>query len=56
MVFVGPHRAGIGDDIIEQGMRIDCASAHIDRKQDEFAGASEDAWNRTLEFIEHHGR
>jgi len=28
----------------------------FDRKQDEFAGASEDAWNRTLEFIEHHGR
>ena len=28
----------------------------FDRKQDEFAGASEDAWNRTLEFIDHHGR
>jgi len=28
----------------------------FDRKQDEFAGASEDAWSRTLEFIEHHGR
>ena len=28
----------------------------FDRKQEEFAGASEDAWNRTLEFIEHHGR
>ena len=28
----------------------------LDRKQDEFAGASEDAWNRTLEFIDHHGR
>jgi carboxymethylenebutenolidase len=27
----------------------------FDRKQDEFAGASEDAWNRTLEFIERHG-
>jgi carboxymethylenebutenolidase len=26
----------------------------FDRKQDEFAGASEDAWNRTLEFIERH--
>jgi carboxymethylenebutenolidase len=28
----------------------------FDRKQDEFAGASEDAWNRTLEFIERHGK
>ena len=27
----------------------------FDRKQDEFAGASEDAWKRTLEFIERHG-
>ena len=28
----------------------------FDRKQEEFAGASEDAWNRTLEFIERHGK
>jgi carboxymethylenebutenolidase len=28
----------------------------FDRKQDEFAGASEDAWNRTLEFVERHGK
>ena len=28
----------------------------FDRKQDEFAGASEDAWNRTLELIERHGK
>ena len=28
----------------------------FDRKQNEFAGASEDAWNRTLEFIERHGK
>jgi carboxymethylenebutenolidase len=27
----------------------------FDRKQEEFAEASEDAWRRTLEFIEHHG-
>jgi carboxymethylenebutenolidase len=26
----------------------------FDRKQDEFAEASDDAWRRTLEFIEHH--
>ena len=28
----------------------------FDRKQEEFAGASEDAWNRTLEFIERHSQ
>src|SRR3954468_18548052 len=28
----------------------------FDRKQDEFAGASADAWNRTLEFVERHGK
>jgi carboxymethylenebutenolidase len=28
----------------------------FDRKQEEFAGASEDAWNRTLGFIERHGK
>jgi carboxymethylenebutenolidase len=28
----------------------------FDRKQEEFAGASEDAWNRTLELIERHGK
>ena len=28
----------------------------FDRKQDEFAGASEDAWNRTLELIERHSK
>jgi carboxymethylenebutenolidase len=26
----------------------------FDRKQDEFAGASEDAWSRVLEFVERH--
>jgi len=28
----------------------------FDRKQDEFADASEDAWRRTLEFLERHAR
>jgi len=28
----------------------------FDRKQEEFAGASDDAWNRTLEFIERHSQ
>jgi carboxymethylenebutenolidase len=28
----------------------------FDRKQEEFAGASEDAWNRTLEFVERHSQ
>jgi carboxymethylenebutenolidase len=28
----------------------------FDRKQDEFAGASEDAWSRVLEFVESHSR
>jgi len=28
----------------------------FDRKQDEFAGASEDAWARVLEFVERHSR
>jgi carboxymethylenebutenolidase len=28
----------------------------FDRKQDAFAGAAEDAWNWTLEFIERHGK
>ena len=28
----------------------------FDRKQDEFAAASEDAWTRVLDFIERHGR
>ena len=27
----------------------------FDRKQDEFAAASDDAWARTLEFVERHG-
>jgi carboxymethylenebutenolidase len=27
----------------------------FDRKQGEFADASEDAWSRTLAFLEHHG-
>jgi carboxymethylenebutenolidase len=27
----------------------------FDRKQDEFAAASEDAWTRVLEFFERHG-
>jgi carboxymethylenebutenolidase len=27
----------------------------FDRKQEEFAGASEDAWNRVLDFLERHG-
>jgi carboxymethylenebutenolidase len=28
----------------------------FDRKQDEFAGASEDAWARVLEFLERHSQ
>jgi carboxymethylenebutenolidase len=28
----------------------------FDRKQDEFAGASEDAWSRVLEFLERHSQ
>ena len=28
----------------------------FDRKQDEFAGASEDAWTRVLEFVDRHSR
>jgi carboxymethylenebutenolidase len=28
----------------------------FDRKQEEFAGASEDAWSRTLEFVERHSQ
>ena len=28
----------------------------FDRKQDEFAGASEDAWGRVLAFVERHSR
>ena len=28
----------------------------FDRRQQEFAGASEDAWNRTLEFVERHSQ
>jgi carboxymethylenebutenolidase len=27
----------------------------FDRKQEDFAAASDDAWNRTLEFVERHG-
>jgi carboxymethylenebutenolidase len=28
----------------------------FDRKQEEFAGASEDAWSRTVEFVERHSQ
>jgi carboxymethylenebutenolidase len=28
----------------------------FDRKQEEFAADSEDAWRRVLDFIERHGR
>ena len=48
----------LSDAAVEHELVVYEGAPHsfFDRKQEEFAGASEDAWNRTLEFVERHSQ
>jgi carboxymethylenebutenolidase len=54
------HNAAFDDALTTAGVEHevviypDASHSFFDRKQAEFADASEDAWNRTLAFIERH--
>ena len=53
----GRHRKqALADAVVEHEIEVydDAPHSFFDRKQDEFADASEDAWRRVLAFIDAH--
>jgi carboxymethylenebutenolidase len=55
------HNAAFDDALTAAGVEHEVVAfpgaphSFFDRKQDEFAAASDDAWARVLEFVERHG-